>query len=105
MQTRVVYITAGDMHEARSIGRVLVESKLAACVNIVGGMTAIYRWEDRIQEDSEVVVIAKTTARRLDALKAKVLEIHSYDCPCIVAFSPSDGHAPFMQWIGEQVGS
>jgi len=103
MKICFVYITAGDGNEARSIGRVLVESNLAACVNIMEGMTSMYRWDGRVQEDSEVVVIAKTTAERFHALKEKVIEIHSYDCPCVIAFSPADGHAPFMDWIGEQV--
>jgi len=104
MQIYFVYMTAKDRDEARSIGRALVESKLAACVNVVEGMTSMYRWDDRIQEDSEVVIIAKTTVERFGALKAKVEEIHSYDCPCIVAFSPQDGHEPFMDWIGDQIG-
>ena len=103
MKILFVYITASNKEEAQSIGRVLVESKLAACVNILEGMTSMYRWKDRIQEDSEVVMIAKTSAGRIAALKERVTALHSYDCPCILAFSPSDGHAPFMDWIAEEV--
>ena len=99
----LVYMTAGDMEEARSIGRVLVESRLAACVNILENMTSVYCWDGSLQEDNEVVVLAKTTAGRFAELKAKVAEIHSYDCPCILGFRVSEGHPPFMDWIRESV--
>ena len=99
----LVYMTVGDKDEAQSIGRVLVESGMAACVNILDNMTSLYRWEGGLQEDSEVVLLAKTTAGRIAELKAKVAEIHSYDCPCILAFDVSEGHPPFMDWIRESV--
>ena len=99
----LVYMTAGDMAEARSIGRVLVESRLAACVNILENMTSIYCWVGGLQEDNEVVVLAKTTEDRFAELKAKVAEMHSYDCPCILGFHASDGHPPFLDWIRESV--
>ena len=99
----LVYMTAGDKDEARSIGRVLVESGMAACVNIMENMTSLYCWEGSFQEDREVVLLAKTTADHIAGLKAKVAEIHSYDCPCILVFDVSDGHPPFMDWIRESV--
>lgn len=104
MQIYLVYITTGDKDEARSIGRMLVASNLAACVNILENMTAIYKWEGELKEDGEVVLIAKTTRDRFAELKEKVTEHHSYDCPCIVAFRVSDGHGPFLDWIVESVG-
>ena len=99
----LVYITAGDKAEARQIGMALVESRLAACVNIIDQMCSLYRWEGRIQEDQEVILIAKTTQKNIPALKEKVKAMHSYDCPCIVCLSVTDGHGPFMDWIREQV--
>ena len=99
----LVYMTAGSRDEARTIGRVLVESRLAACVNILENMTSLYSWEGRVQEDREVVLIAKTTADRFTALKEKVVAVHSYDCPCILGFQAADGHAPFLDWIRESV--
>ena len=99
----LVYMTAGDKDEARTIGRVLVESRLAACVNILENMTSIYGWEGRLQEDHEVVLLAKTTADRFNELKTKVVEIHSYDCPCILGFYASEGYPPFLDWIHESV--
>lgn len=104
MQIRFVYMTAGSRKEAVTIGRVLVEERLAACVNIISPMQSIYRWQGKIEEDSEVVMIAKTTARRMDRLVSKVRELHSYECPCIVAWEIADGNAPFLEWIGREVG-
>jgi periplasmic divalent cation tolerance protein len=99
----LVYMTAGDKDEARSIGRALVESGLAACVNILENMTSIYRWEGRLQEDHEVVLLAKTTTDRFAELKTTVAEIHAYDCPCILGFHVSEGHPLFLDWIRESV--
>ena len=98
-----VYITTGDRAEARRIGMALVESRLAACVNIIDQMNAIYRWEGRIQDDREVVLIAKTTGKNLTALKEKVKAMHGYECPCIVCLPVTDGYQPFLEWVREQV--
>ena len=99
----LVYMTAGDKAEARAIGRVLVEFRLAACVNILENMTSLYCWDGNLQEDHEVVLLAKTTEERFAELKTKVTEIHSYDCPCILGFRASDGFPPFLDWIRESV--
>ncbi len=99
MDIRFVYMTAGSLAEARTIGRELVESGLAACVNILPGMQSIYRWEGKIEEATEVVVIAKTTAPRVPALTAKVKSLHSYDCPCIVSLKVDGGYQPYLDWI------
>ena len=97
-------MTAGSKDEARSIGRALVASGLAACVNILDGMTSIYAWEGALQEEREVVFIAKTTAERFAALEEKVSAMHSYDCPCMLAVQVQNGHGPFMDWIRDCVG-
>ena len=68
MNTHLVYITAGSMDEARRIGRRLVSTRLAACINILGPMQSIYAWEGSLEETAEVVLIAKTEAKRLDEL-------------------------------------
>jgi periplasmic divalent cation tolerance protein len=95
----LVYMTAGDKAEARVIGRMLVESRLAACVNILENMTSLYCWDGNLQEDREVVLFAKTTEDRFAELKTKVTEVHSYDCPCILGFCVSNGFPPFLDWI------
>lgn len=97
-----VYMTAGSMEEARDIGKSLVESKLAACVNIFDPMTAIYRWEGEIREDREVALIAKTVNTKVPDLIRKVKSMHSYDCPCILALPVSAGNLGFLRWIEQQ---
>ena len=103
MPIRFVYMTAGSLDEARRIGRELVTARLAACVNILPQMHSIYRWEGKLQEDSEVVMIAKTTAARSAELIAKVKALHSYAVPCIVALAVEDGYPPFLEWIAASV--
>jgi periplasmic divalent cation tolerance protein len=105
MDIRFVYMTAGGLEEARRIGRELVESRLAACVNILPGMQSVYRWEGKIEEAAEVVMIAKTTASCVAALAERVKSLHSYDCPCVVSLQVDGGHQPFLEWIGAGVSS
>ena len=102
MNVNFVYMTAGNREEARKIGRELVISKLVACVNILDNMNSIYMWDGKIQDDSEVVMIAKTTENRLPELVEKVSSLHSYDCPCIVAIPVSGGNQAFLNWISEE---
>jgi periplasmic divalent cation tolerance protein len=103
MTIRFVYMTAGSLDEARRIGRELVTAKLAACVNILPQMHSIYVWEDKLNEDAEVVMIAKTTAACIPDLMAKVKSLHSYRVPCIVSLAVEDGHPPFLEWIAASV--
>lgn len=103
MEIELIYMTADSREAAEAIGRELVEAKLAACVNIIGGMNSIYRWQDELQMDREVVIIAKTTAARVDALIEKVKSLHSYDCPCILQLPVTGGHQPFLDWIAAEV--
>ncbi|MBT5107761.1 MAG: divalent-cation tolerance protein CutA [Rhodospirillaceae bacterium] len=102
MEIRLVYITVGDEAEARRIGRALIEARLAACVNIHGRVQSLYRWDGAIQEDTEVVLIAKTRESLVRDLTEKVLTLHSYDCPCIVAMPVSGGNPAFLNWVVEE---
>ncbi len=103
MEIRMVYMTMGTKDEAMTIGRELVNSRLAACVNMIDNMQSIYRWEGEIQADTEVVLIAKTTEARLPALIDRVKSMHSYDCPCIVSLPVSGGNEVFLKWIAGEV--
>lgn len=98
---RFVYITTANKEEARKIGRILVEEKLAACVNIMDGMESIYVWEGKIEEDNECVMIAKTHASKISKLTRRVLDLHSYDCPCVASISiaEGEGNPDYMDWI------
>ncbi len=95
----MVYMTAADEDEAGRIGRALVAERLAACVNVIPGMRSFYRWQDEVHDDREVVVIAKTREALVDALVARVKELHSYDCPCVVALPIGAGNSDFLDWI------
>lgn len=103
MKINFIYMTVGNKDEAKKIGKELVASKLAACVNILDNMNSFYLWDGEMQEDTEVVMVAKTTEDRIPDLVEKVKSMHSYDCPCIVSLPVSGGHQPFLDWIGEQV--
>jgi periplasmic divalent cation tolerance protein len=101
-----VYITTSGKEEARLIGQAIVDEKLAACANIIDGMESIYRWEGKVVQDQETVLIAKTTRIRLGELEARVQELHSYEVPCIVAMPIGYGSSEYLEWVGrETVGS
>ena len=99
----LVYMTAGSADEAATIGETLVAEHLAACINLIDGMTSVYRWEGKIQRETETVMIAKTTKDRVATLSERVREMHSYSCPCIVVLPIGSGNADFLNWISEQV--
>lgn len=103
MDIQLIYITAKDLEEAKGIGKQLVKSKLAACVNIIDQMHAIYVWEGALQEDQETVIIAKTTSSLVPALVDRVKEIHSYECPCVVSMPITGGNPDFLKWVGNEV--
>ncbi len=95
----LVYITAADLDEARRMGRTLVEERLAACANILGAIETIYWWEGEVQSGNEVALLAKTTAAQVEPLIARTVELHSYDCPCVVATPIDKGNEAFLRWI------
>lgn len=99
MSSCLVYMTAGNAEEARRIGRALVSDRLAACVNIVDGMTSVYRWQGRIEEGQETILIAKTRRSLVAALTERVRGLHSYDCPCVVGVPIEGGNTEFLDWI------
>ena len=102
MKANFIYVTAGSMNEAKKIGKALVSNRLAACVNIIDSMHSIYWWEGEIQNDNEVILIAKTRESLVPALIDKVKSMHSYDCPCIVSLPILDGNDAFLEWIEQQ---
>ncbi|CAN0334638.1 unnamed protein product [Discosporangium mesarthrocarpum] len=101
-EIRLIYITTDGPEEARIIGRALVEARLAACANILDPMTSIFRWDGKVQEGRETVLITKTAAALVDALTEKVRDLHSYDCPCIVALPVDGGNPAFLEWIAAE---
>ena len=93
------YMTAANMQEARKLMDILVEKKLAACVNILGGIESCYTWGGKSKRAREVALIAKTRKSLLPKLVAKIKEMHSYENPCIIAFPIAGGNEDFLKWI------
>jgi periplasmic divalent cation tolerance protein len=99
MSCSLIYVTAGSRDEALKLGRGLVEARLAACANVLDGATSIYWWQGALQQESEAVLVAKTRTELVEAVIAKVRELHSYSCPCVVALPITDGNAAYLDWI------
>lgn len=103
MKFYFVYITTGSIDEAREIGSTLVKERLAACVNILPGMESMYHWNNEIASDNEVILIAKTSDKLFDELRKRVLELHTYECPCIVAIPVADGFQGYFDWLASNL--
>ena len=95
----VVLVTAGSREEAETIGRTLVGERLAACVNVVGPIRSIYRWQEAVEEAEEHLLIVKARAVDLPALEARVRAVHSYDVPEVVALSVAGGSEAYLRWL------
>ncbi len=94
----VVYITCGPQ-QAEDLARILVTKKAAACVNIVGNVRSIYRWQNKIEEDNESMLIIKTTISSLELLSKLVKQHHEYDLPEIIAIPIVAGSQDYLSWI------
>jgi periplasmic divalent cation tolerance protein len=97
----VVLVTAGSADEAARIGRTLVEERLAACVNVVGPIRSIYRWQGAIEEAAEHLLVVKARAVDLAALDARIRALHSYDVPEVLALPVGGGSAAYLAWLDE----
>lgn len=95
----IVYVTAPDADTAAALARTLVEERLAACGNLVPGLRSIYRWEDAVCDEPEVLLIIKTRGALVPALTARVVALHPYNCPEVVALPIVQGHPPYLAWI------
>ena len=98
-----VFITAPNEDEAASIARALVEERLCACVNIIPRIRSIYRWEGKIFDEPEVMMIAKTSSAMAPALVNRVKELHSYKVPEIICLPISTGSGDYLDWIDASV--
>lgn len=97
-----IYVTVPSKADALRMGRVLVEERLVACVNVTGAIHSIYHWDGAVQQGREVAFIAKTTRRRFSAMARRTRELHPYKCPCIVCLPILDGHPDFLAWIAKE---
>jgi periplasmic divalent cation tolerance protein len=105
MSALFVYITASSREEALDIGRAVVGERLAACANVLDGMRSIYWWQGRLMEEKEAAMILKTEQALLPSLIRRVRELHSYECPCVVALSIQSGNPDYLTWIARETGS
>jgi periplasmic divalent cation tolerance protein len=94
-----VLVTVSSETEAKTIARALVEERLAACVNIIPGLTSIYRWEENICEDRELLLVIKTQGQKVAALRDRIVHLHSYAVPEVIALPITEGSAPYLAWL------
>lgn len=99
---RLLYVTCKNQDEARLIATDLIEGKLAACGNILAGMQSIYRWDGKVQNDQETVLILKTPVDRAADCQARIKDIHSYTTPCILEIDVCGGNPDYLSWVIDQ---
>src|SRR5271154_4082699 len=99
---RIVLVPCGSIVEARRIASKVVRKRLAACVNIVlGPIQSIYRWKEKVQSAREVLIVIKTTEKRLADLEKEVKQLHSYDVPEFVVIAVAGGSREYLAWLEE----
>ncbi len=100
---KFVLTTAGSAEEARKIAHALVEGKLAACVNVIPQIQSVYRWQGKIEEAQEWLLIIKTTDAAFGRVKDAIKQLHSYELPECIAVEIKDGSPEYLKWIGDSV--
>jgi len=100
----VILVTAASAEQGRRMGRALVEERLAACANVIPGLISIFRWQERVQEEAEVLVVIKSRADLFPALERRVRELHDYEVPEILALPVEQGSRPYLDWLRDQTG-
>jgi periplasmic divalent cation tolerance protein len=101
----IILCTCPDRGIAERIAETLVDEQLAACVNIVPGLTSIYRWEGRMQRDAELLLLIKTRQAVYSLLEARIRELHPYQIPEIIALPIQTGLAAYLDWIVDHTGA
>ena len=95
----IVLTTLGAEADAAAFARTLVEERLAACVNVIGPVTSIYRWNGKVEQDAEQQLVIKTTIARLAALEARVKALHPYDVPEFLVLRTAGGSDAYLAWV------
>src|SRR5436189_1928672 len=99
----VVFMTAASGEEAARLAEMLVGAQLAACVQILPEMESVYRWQGKIERQSEILLIAKTTAAKFADLEREVRALHSYETPEIIAVPLVAGSTPYLEWLADSL--
>jgi periplasmic divalent cation tolerance protein len=105
MDVRVVLCTCPNAEVAAAIAHTVVTESLAACANLIPGVRSIYRWEGRVCDDAEVLMVLKTTGEVLEPLRARLVALHPYACPEVLALPVDFGHLPYLSWVRAQVSA
>jgi periplasmic divalent cation tolerance protein len=100
---RIILTTAGSEEEARKLAKHLVENRLAACVNIVPRVTSIYRWQGKVEEANEWLLVVKTVENAFASVLAAIGKVHSYELPECISLPIENGSANYLQWIADSV--
>ncbi len=100
---KIVLTTTGSQEEARKIARALVDRRLAACVNIIPQVESIYRWQGKVEDAHEWLLLIKTTTAAFERVRDAIRELHSYDLPECISFSVENGSSAYLDWISESV--
>ena len=104
MNFAIILTTVSAVEEGESIANILVEKELAACVNIIPKISSVYRWEDQIQSESEVLLIIKTTKDLETKVYREVQNVHSYDIPELITLPITNGSETYLDWMTNAVG-
>jgi periplasmic divalent cation tolerance protein len=100
----VALVTCPDEATGLTLARTLVEERLAACVNVTGAMRSIYRWQGEVEEAEERLLVLKARADRLEALAARLSELHPYDVPEFLVLPVERGLGPYLEWVRAEGG-
>lgn len=100
---RIVLTTTGSREEAGKIATALVQRELAACVNIVGPITSVYRWKGKVENETEFLLLIKTTEDAFDPVRKTIRELHSYEMPECIEIGISRGEGKYLAWIEQSV--
>ncbi len=96
-----VFVTAPGRESALALARQVVEESLAACVNVIPNVTSVFRWDEKVNQEEEVLLILKTSAAMGPTLIARVAELHEYEVPEVLSLRVEDGFGPYLHWVGE----
>ena len=101
----VVFSTASSAEEAEKIARALVNDRLAACVNVIPSVRSFYRWQGKIEDSPEFLLVIKSSRERFDGLRAAIEKLHSYEVPEVVAMPVVDGASNYLNWMDGELGA
>ena len=100
---RLILVTASPRAEAKRIAHALVEERLAACVNLIGGIHSVYRWRENVETADEMLLLIKTVAGQVETVRTRILELHSYEVPEFLVLEVADGSSAYLDWIASSV--